>query len=84
MNPDMARSRSHTYGLRAAVFGGMEVREVAGALRGEDYCHPVTGNTFGRFGTLILNETRASSWRGAFVTKPVGGDSQASVPGSSR
>ena len=69
----VARSRNHKYGLRAAVFGGREAREVADALRGEDYCHPVNGYTFGRFGTVVLNETRASSWRGAFVTRPVGG-----------
>jgi len=69
----LARSRNHKYGLRAAVFGGRDAREVAEALRGEDYCHPVSGYTFGRFGTVALNETRASSWRGAFVTKPVGG-----------
>jgi acyl-CoA reductase-like NAD-dependent aldehyde dehydrogenase len=69
----LARSRNHKYGLRAAVFGGREAREVAEGLRGEDYCHAVSGYTFGRFGTVVLNETRASSWRGAFVTKPVGG-----------
>jgi acyl-CoA reductase-like NAD-dependent aldehyde dehydrogenase len=69
----LARSRSHKYGLRAAVFGGGEAQEVADALRGEDYCHPVSCYTFGRFGTVVLNETRAASWRGAFVTKPVGG-----------
>ena len=69
----LARSRSHKYGLRAALFGGGEARKVADALRGEDYCHSVSDYTFGRFGTVVVNETRASSWRGAFVTKPVGG-----------
>jgi acyl-CoA reductase-like NAD-dependent aldehyde dehydrogenase len=69
----LARSRSHKYGLRAAVFGGGAAQAVADALRGEDYCHPVAGYTFGRFGTVAVNETRASSWVGAFVTKPVGG-----------
>jgi betaine-aldehyde dehydrogenase len=69
----LARARSHKYGLRAAVFGGKEAGETADALRGEDYCHPVVDYTFGTFGTVAYNETRASSWRGAFVTKPVGG-----------
>jgi len=69
----LVRSQSHKYGLRAALFGGKEARHVAEALRGEDYCHPVSGYTFGKFGTVVVNETRASSWRGAFVTKPVGG-----------
>jgi len=69
----LARSRNHKHGLRAAVFGGREARAVADVLRGEDYCHPVGGHTFGRFGTVAVNETRASSWVGALVTKPVGG-----------
>ncbi|HYA03224.1 MAG TPA: aldehyde dehydrogenase [Syntrophobacteria bacterium] len=69
----LARSRNHKYGLRAAVFGGKQARAVADALRGREYCHPVTDYTFGRFGTVAVNETRASSWVGAFVTKPVGG-----------
>jgi betaine-aldehyde dehydrogenase len=69
----LARSRNHKYGLRAAVFGGKEAQDVADALRGRDYCHPVADYTFGRFGTVAWNETRASSWVGAFVTKPVGG-----------
>jgi betaine-aldehyde dehydrogenase len=69
----LARSRNHKYGLRAAVFGGGEAQDVADGLRGRDYCHPVADYTFGRFGTVAVNETRASSWVGAFVTKPVGG-----------
>jgi betaine-aldehyde dehydrogenase len=69
----VARARSHKYGLRAAVFGGREAGETADALKGEDYCHPVADYTFGTFGTVAYNETRASSWRGSFVTKPVGG-----------
>lgn len=68
-----ARARRHQYGLRAAVFGGEAARQTAAALKGEDYCHPVPRYTFGRFGTVALNETRLESWRGAFVTKPVGG-----------
>jgi betaine-aldehyde dehydrogenase len=69
----MARSRNHKYGLRAALFGGPKAAEVAAALKGEDYCHAVPGYTFGKFGTVALNETRARSWRGGLVTKAVGG-----------
>jgi len=67
------RARRHQYGLRASVFGGEEARLTAAALKGEDYCHPVPAYTFGKFGTVALNETRLTSWEGAFVTKPVGG-----------
>ena len=67
------RAKDHKYGLRAAVFGGEEAQEVAEALRGEDYCHPVPKYTFGKFGTVVCNETRSSSWRGAFIVKAVGG-----------
>ncbi len=67
------RARSHKYGLRAAVFGGGDARMVAETLKGEDYCHPVNSYTFGTFGTVACNEPRAASWRGAFITKPVGG-----------
>jgi hypothetical protein len=42
-------------------------------LAGETYCHPVPGYTFGKFGTIALNQTRAESWKGAFVVKAVGG-----------
>jgi betaine-aldehyde dehydrogenase len=67
------RARGHKYGLRAAVFGGEAATRTAEALRGEPYCHPVDRYTFGRFGTVALNQTRAESWKGAFVTKAVGG-----------
>jgi len=69
----ITRASNHKYGLRAAVFGGSEASRAAAALKGEDYCHPVPDYTFGKFGTVTLNETRAVSWRGSFVTKPVGG-----------
>ncbi len=69
----LARAADHKYALRAAVFGGPDAAEVAEALRGEDYCHPVPGYSFGKFGTVVLNDTRSQSWRGAFVTKPIGG-----------
>lgn len=67
------RARDHKYGLRAALFGGKDAEEAAAALSGEPYCHPVPDYTFGKFGTIALNRTRAESWRGAFVVKPVGG-----------
>jgi succinate-semialdehyde dehydrogenase/glutarate-semialdehyde dehydrogenase len=69
----LARARHHKYGLRAAVFGGAEAAQVARELVGCDYCHPVPGYTFGKFGTVGLNQRRAESWRGAFITRPVGG-----------
>jgi acyl-CoA reductase-like NAD-dependent aldehyde dehydrogenase len=69
----VARARNHKYGLRAALFGGPKAAQGAAALKGEDYCHPVPDYTFGKFGTVALNETRSQSWRGALVTKAVGG-----------
>ncbi len=68
-----ARAADHKYGLRAAVFGGPDAAQVAEALKGEDYCHPVPGYSFGKFGTVVLNDTRSRSWRGAFITKAIGG-----------
>ncbi|MGA7564202.1 MAG: aldehyde dehydrogenase family protein [Desulfobaccales bacterium] len=69
----VVRARNHQYGLRAAVYGGEEAVLTAAALRGEKYCHPVPDYIFGKFGTVSLNEPRAESWRGALVTKAVGG-----------
>jgi succinate-semialdehyde dehydrogenase/glutarate-semialdehyde dehydrogenase len=69
----ISRAKNHKYGLRAAVFGGDAARRAAAALKGEDYCHPVEGYTFGKFGTVARNQTRAESWKGAFVTRAVGG-----------
>ena len=46
---------------------------VARELRGQDYCHPVPDYTFGKFGTVSLNEPRSESWKGALVVKPAGG-----------
>jgi succinate-semialdehyde dehydrogenase/glutarate-semialdehyde dehydrogenase len=69
----VGRAKDHKYGLRAAVFGGVEACKAAQALVGEPYCHPVSDYTFGKFGTVAYNEKRGESWRGAFVTKPVGG-----------
>ncbi len=69
----IARSQNHKYGLRAAVFGGTEAKQVARALRGESYCHPVPDYTFGKFGTVAVNKPRAETWIGSLVTKAVGG-----------
>jgi betaine-aldehyde dehydrogenase len=69
----LRRATDHKYGLRAAVFGGQEAKETAENLTGKAYCHPVPGYTFGKFGTVALNQTRAESWKGAFVVKAVGG-----------
>ncbi len=69
----LARAKNHKYGLRAAVYGGSEAAGVAKELLGCDYCHPVPAYTFGKFGTVAYNQRRAESWRGAFITKPVGG-----------
>ncbi len=69
----VARAKNHQYGLRASVYGGEAAALTAAALRGEKYCHPVPDYTFGKFGTVSLNEPRAQSWRGALVTKAVGG-----------
>ncbi len=69
----LARARNHKYGLRAAVFGGEGAAAVARELRGQDYCHPVPDYTFGKFGTVSLNEPRSESWKGALVVKPAGG-----------
>jgi succinate-semialdehyde dehydrogenase/glutarate-semialdehyde dehydrogenase len=69
----VARAKNNRYGLRAALFGGKEAKEAADELVGESYCHPVPGYTFGKFGTIALNQPRSSSWRGALVTKAVGG-----------
>ncbi len=75
-NVDMALSltRNNRYGLRATVYGPEEkASSVAEELVGEEYCHPVEKMTFGRFGTVAVNQTRAESWKGALVWKPVGG-----------
>lgn len=69
----ITRARQSRYGLRAALFGGAEAQRAAAALKGEDYCHPVPDYLFGKFGTVAVNEKRAASWRGAFVTRAVGG-----------
>ena len=73
MEEVIRRAKDNKYGLRAAIFGGKEAEETAQALLGEEYCHPVPEYSFGKFGTVALNETRSDSWVGAFIAKPVGG-----------
>jgi acyl-CoA reductase-like NAD-dependent aldehyde dehydrogenase len=69
----VARAKNHQYALRASVYGGEEATLTTADLRGKKYCHPVPDYTFGKFGTVSLNEPREKSWRGALVTKAVGG-----------
>ncbi len=67
-------AKDNRYGLRAAVYGPQEeAQRVGDALVGEPLCHPVSEMTFGRFGTVAVNQSRAETWQGAFVNKPVGG-----------
>jgi hypothetical protein len=69
----LRRAKNHKYGLRAAVYGGVGACKAAQVLRGDPYCHPVPDYIFGKFGTVAYNQTHSESWRGAFVTKAVGG-----------
>jgi betaine-aldehyde dehydrogenase len=69
----IALARDNPYGLRASVYGGPEASRLAGMLRGADYLEEVGAYTFGKFGTVSLNEPLAASWKGALVTKPIGG-----------
>jgi betaine-aldehyde dehydrogenase len=54
----VCRAKDHKYGLPAAVFGGVEACKAAQALVGGSYCHPVSGYTFGKFGTVAYNQRR--------------------------
>ena len=69
----VALARDSNYGLRASVWGGDDARWVASVLKGADYLEDVSAYTFGRFGTLSVNERLSDSWNGALVTKPIGG-----------
>lgn len=68
----IALAKDSRYGLRATVYG-RKAEVVAKALRGADYLEEVESYTFGKFGTVSVNEPRAESWKGALVTKPIGG-----------
>lgn len=69
----IALAKDSKYGLRAAIFGKKDAAFVAKALKGADYLEEVDHFTFGKFGTLGVNEPRAETWRDALVTKPIGG-----------
>ena len=67
-------ARTNRYGLRATIYGAEEeAKSIGEALLGKSYCHPVKEILFGRFGTVAVNQSRSESWKGAFVSKPVGG-----------
>lgn len=67
-------AKDNRYGLRAAIYGPQELAQNLGdTLTGRPYCHPVEEMTFGLFGTVAVNQSRAETWQGAFVDKPVGG-----------
>ncbi len=69
----LSLARDNRYGLRATVWGGAQAAAVASALRGADYLEEVADYTFGKFGTVAINEPRSESWRRALITKPIGG-----------
>jgi succinate-semialdehyde dehydrogenase/glutarate-semialdehyde dehydrogenase len=69
----IALAKDSKYGLRAAIYGKKDAAFIARALKGADYLEEVKGYTFGKFGTLGINEPRAETWRDALVTKPIGG-----------
>jgi len=66
-------ARDNRYGLRASVYGDETAVNFGNELVGESYCHPVDKMVFGTFGTVGVNQGRSESWKGAFVSKPVGG-----------
>jgi succinate-semialdehyde dehydrogenase/glutarate-semialdehyde dehydrogenase len=66
-------ARDNPYGLRACVYGDDTAVNLGDELVGETYCHPVDKMVFGLFGTVGVNQGRSESWKGAFVSKPVGG-----------
>ncbi len=66
-------AKDSKYGLRATIYGKREGKKIADALKGADYLEEVKDYTFGKFGTISLNEPRSKSWRDALVTKPIGG-----------
>jgi len=65
--------RDNRYGLRASIYGDETAISFGNELVGKSYCHPVDKMIFGMFGTVGVNQGRSESWKGAFVSKPVGG-----------
>ncbi len=68
----IALAKDSRYGLRATVYG-RNADTVASQLKGADYLEEVEDYTFGKFGTVSVNEPRSESWKGALVIKPIGG-----------
>uniref|UniRef100_A0A7V4JNX2 Aldehyde dehydrogenase family protein n=1 Tax=Thermodesulfobacterium geofontis TaxID=1295609 RepID=A0A7V4JNX2_9BACT len=66
-------ARDSKYGLRATIYGKKDAKFIANALKGADYLEEVEEYTFGKFGTLSINEPRSETWKDALVTKPIGG-----------
>ena len=67
-------AKDNRYGLRATIYGGeKEAQSLGEELVGEPYCHQLDEMVFGCFGTVAVNQSRSESWKGAFVSKPVGG-----------
>ncbi|MFC1812746.1 aldehyde dehydrogenase family protein [Thermodesulfobacteriota bacterium] len=66
-------ARDSRYGLRASIYGDDTAEDFAEKLMGESYCHRVSEVTYGRFGTVGVNQPRSETWVSAFVSKPVGG-----------
>ncbi len=65
--------KDNRYGLRASVYGDENAVDFADKLLGKSYCHPVNKMVLGLFGTVGVNQGRSETWKGAFVSKPVGG-----------
>jgi len=61
------------YCLRASIWGGQDAWELLEQLKGKKYAHEVDEFIFGKFGTISYNKPRRESWRGALVTRPIGG-----------
>jgi len=66
-------ARDSKYGLRATIYGKKDAKFIANALKGADYLEEVEGYTFGKFGTLSINEPRSETWKDALIIKPIGG-----------
>ncbi len=61
------------YCLRASIWGGKDAWKLSEHLKGERYANEVDDFVFGKFGTTSYNKPRRESWRGALVTRPIGG-----------
>ncbi len=61
------------YGLRASIWGGKQAWNLSERLKGKNYAYEVEDFVFGKFGTTSYNKPRKESWRGALVTRPIGG-----------